>query len=185
MDIAQLINELTSDRTIKINEVPDIELYMDQVVGFIDSRMAHLKRHEKDKIITSTMVNNYAKAGIIKASHKKKYEQSHVLQLMMIYHLKQIISIQDIDHLLNSVVSREQVTIEQLYELFSQVREKNKKWLTDNVERQMGEIEPLVNNLPAKDQEGSRARLLALVLVLQAELLKRTAERLLDFDYLK
>ncbi|MGE5455215.1 MAG: DUF1836 domain-containing protein [Methylocystaceae bacterium] len=185
MDVEKITNEITGGHTISINEVPDIELYMDQVVNFIDRRLEHLKRHEHDKIMTSTMINNYTKAGLLKAPRKKKYESSHVLELMLIYHLKQILSIQDIDNFLSAVLKEDQVSLTQLYELFLEVRAGDKDWLTLNIETQLVGIERLVAGLPAKEQESTRTNLLAMTLVLQAELLKRTAEKLLDLKSAK
>ena len=46
---------------IKPDEIPNIDLYMDQVTTFMEENLASTKRHEDDKILTKTMINNYAK----------------------------------------------------------------------------------------------------------------------------
>ena len=57
---------------IKPDEIPNIDLYMDQVTTFMDSQLATSKRHEDDKILTKTMINNYAKNDLLPPPEKKK-----------------------------------------------------------------------------------------------------------------
>jgi DNA-binding transcriptional MerR regulator len=91
---------------IKPSEVPDIELYMDQVTKFMDSHLSRLKRYEDDKILTKTMINNYAKNDLLPPPVKKKYTREHVLVLSFIYYLKHFLSIGDIQALLSPILSK-------------------------------------------------------------------------------
>ena len=81
---------------IEIADIPTIDLYMDQVTTFMDKGLARYKRNETDKILTKTMINNYTKAKIFPPPVKKKYSRTHLMLLIMIYHLKAILSIKDI-----------------------------------------------------------------------------------------
>ena len=58
---------------VKPEDIPNIDLYMDQVTTFMDSQLATSKRHEDDKILTKTMINNYAKNDLLPPPEKKKY----------------------------------------------------------------------------------------------------------------
>ncbi len=71
-DIAKVIEELSLTDNIKLSEIPDMGLYMDQVTTFINNKFAHLKRDEDDKQLTKTMINNYTKAEILMPSVNKK-----------------------------------------------------------------------------------------------------------------
>lgn len=104
--IEQLCRELTHAPYIHPEELPDIDLYMDQVTTFMESRLSHSKRHPDDKILTKTMINNYAKNHVLPAPVKKKYSKDHLLMLTFIYYLKNIISINDIHTLLVPLCSR-------------------------------------------------------------------------------
>ena len=73
---------------IEIADIPTIDLYMDQVTTFMDKGLARYKRNETDKILTKTMINNYTKAKIFPPPVKKKYSRTHLMLLIMIYHLK-------------------------------------------------------------------------------------------------
>lgn len=85
-------------------EIPDIDLYVDQVTTFIGSRLKHTTRNPKeDKILTKTMINNYAKNDLLPPPVKKKYSKEHVLLLIFIYYYKNILSINDIQTILKPV----------------------------------------------------------------------------------
>lgn len=85
---------------IRPEEIPNIDLYMDQVTTFMDEHLASTKRYEDDKILTKTMINNYSKNNLLPPSVKKKYSKEHVLMLILIYYFKNILSIKDIETLL-------------------------------------------------------------------------------------
>lgn len=63
---------------------------MDQVTTFMDEQLAASKRYESDKILTKTMINNYAKNNLLPSPDKKKYSKEHVLTLLYILFQKYI-----------------------------------------------------------------------------------------------
>ncbi len=85
---------------IEPGSIPDIDLYMDQVTTFMDSHLEHSKRYPEDKILTKTMINNYAKNDLLPSPNKKKYTKDHMLILTWIYYFKNLLSIGDIETLL-------------------------------------------------------------------------------------
>ncbi|MCR5488347.1 MAG: DUF1836 domain-containing protein [Lachnospiraceae bacterium] len=86
---------------IKPEDIPGIDLYMDQVTTFMESRLSSSRRYPDDKILTKTMINNYAKNDLLPPPEKKKYNKEHVMFLIIIYYLKNILTINDIDKLLS------------------------------------------------------------------------------------
>ncbi len=101
-----LLEELKKIDYVKPEDIPNIGLYMDQVTTFMDSQLQHSKRHDNDKILTKTMINNYAKNDLIPPPEKKKYSKEHVLTLIFIYYFKSILSISDIQSILNPITDR-------------------------------------------------------------------------------
>lgn len=95
-----IIESLSRVNYIKPEEIPNIELYMDQVTTFMETHLAASKRFPDDKILTKTMINNYAKNNLLPPPVKKKYSKEHVLMLIFIYYFKNILSINDIQSLL-------------------------------------------------------------------------------------
>lgn len=87
-------------------ELPEIDLYLDQVVTFIDKYFGYLDEKngavesEENKLITKTMINNYVKQKILEPPVKKKYTRSNLAYLIVICILKQVYSIGDIGKLI-------------------------------------------------------------------------------------
>lgn len=88
---------------IKPEEIPGIDLYMDQVTTFMENNLSSSKRHPEDKVLTKTMINNYAKNHLLPPPVKKKYSREHILMLTFIYYFKNIMSINDIQVLLGPI----------------------------------------------------------------------------------
>ena len=91
---------------IRPEDIPGIDLYMDQVTTFMDSQLSSSRRYEDDKILTKTMINNYAKNHLLPPPEKKKYSREHMLLLIFIYYFKSILSINDIQSLLAPLTER-------------------------------------------------------------------------------
>ena len=86
------------------NELPEIDLYLDQVVNYLEKYLTQYSANKEDKIITKTMINNYVKQGIMPAPEKKKYSRAHIAYLMVICVLKQVYSISDIGKLISLTI---------------------------------------------------------------------------------
>ena len=91
---------------IKPEDIPNIDLYMDQVTTFMEEQLVSSKRYADDKILTKTMINNYAKNRLLPSPEKKKYSKEHMLLLIYIYYYKSILSIGDIQSLLEPLTDR-------------------------------------------------------------------------------
>lgn len=91
---------------VKPEEIPNIELYMDQVTTFMEANLKSSKRYDEDKILTKTMINNYAKNNLLPPPVKKKYSREHLLVLIFIYYFKNILSIKDIETLLKPITDK-------------------------------------------------------------------------------
>lgn len=91
---------------IKPEDIPNIDLYMDQVTTFMEEQLVSSKRYADDKILTKTMINNYAKNKLLPPPEKKRYSKEHVLMLIFIYYFKNILSINDIQTLLTPITQK-------------------------------------------------------------------------------
>ena len=88
----------------RYDNIPRIPLYMDQLLGYLEETLAPLYAGS-EKIITSSMVNNYVKQGILAAAHAKKYTREHIAYLIVICTLKQTFSIAEIEKLIASQIA--------------------------------------------------------------------------------
>lgn len=129
LDMDDLINSIMESLGridyIKPDDIPNIDLYMDQVTTFMDKKLRNTSRNPDDKILTKTMINNYAKNNLLPPPIKKKYSKEHLMILIFIYYYKGILSINDIQSLLNPLSERffgvgEDFNLEKIYkEVFS------------------------------------------------------------------
>ena len=80
-----IMESLSRIQYIKSADIPNIDLYMDQVTTVMESKLKNTSRNpEADKILTKTMINNYAKNDLLPPPVKKKYSKEHVLMLIFI-----------------------------------------------------------------------------------------------------
>lgn len=103
IDASDMLNSILESLSridyIHADEIPNIDLYMDQVTTFMDSQLSSTRRYEQDKILTKTMINNYAKNNLLPPPVKKKYTKEHTLLLIFIYYFKNMLSFHDIEAL--------------------------------------------------------------------------------------
>ncbi len=102
-EILELIRSMQSIDYISPDDIPNIDLYMDQVTTFMDEHLKSSKRFEDDKVLTKTMINNYTKNNLLPPPNKKKYTREHMLLLIFIYYFKNFLSINDIKKILDPV----------------------------------------------------------------------------------
>lgn len=117
-----IMESLNRVQHIELEDIPNIDLYMDQVTTFMESKLKSTVRNsDTDKILTKTMINNYAKNDLLPPPVKKKYSKEHVLMLIFIYYYKGILSINDIQTLLKPISekyfqAREGLNLGDIYE---------------------------------------------------------------------
>lgn len=102
--LQSILESLSRIDYIHEGDIPNIDLYMDQVTTLMETQLSHTKRHGDDKILTKTMINNYAKNNLLPPPIKKKYSKEHVIVLIFIYYFKNILSIKDIETLLQPII---------------------------------------------------------------------------------
>lgn len=104
--VKEALKKLVKLNYIKPGDVPNINLYMDQVTTFMDEHLQDCKRKPDDKILTKTMINNYTKNNLLPAPIKKKYSKDHLYILAFIYYFKSILSINDIKTILDPLTEQ-------------------------------------------------------------------------------
>ena len=104
--IRQLDESLRSLPYIRPEDIPRIDLYMDQVTSFMDEHLGQNSQDGDGRVLTKTMINNYAKNKLLPPPVKKKYSAEHMLILVFIYYFKGILSLQDIHSLLGPLSER-------------------------------------------------------------------------------
>jgi DNA-binding transcriptional MerR regulator len=78
------------------NELPEIDLYVDQVVSLLQKNLDIFSKDKENQTITSSMINNYVKKGILEPPTKKKYNKKHLAKLFVLCICKKLMSISEI-----------------------------------------------------------------------------------------
>lgn len=182
---ADFCSQIRALDIIELEDIPNIDLYMDQVTTFMDKSLKCYKRFDGDKILTKTMINNYAKAKIFPAPVKKKYSRSHIMLLIMIYHLKSILSIKDIGLLFRSALSMQDSVqqakmIENIYTGFIHLQKTVQNILSASAQGIPGQAVFESDFISSYQDEEIKQILVVLLLVIQANMEKQLAERALD-----
>lgn len=182
-NILESIEELNLDQEIELADIPKLDLYMDQVITLFESSLSGTKRNENDKLLTKTMINNYTKDKILMPIKNKKYSRNHIIMMILLYNLKQILSISDIKFLLNKIVvdsnSQEDIKLDSLYQVFLDIKRADENEFKKGIERK---IDLILEESKKLDQDGEYEKLLLVVLMLinNANIQRRAAEKIID-----
>ena len=187
-DLNKLICSLGLNEKVEEKDIPEIDLYMDQVIQIFEQKLSKSKRTDSDKVLTKTMINNYAKAKLLMSIKNKKYSKEHLLLMSMIYDLKGSLSINDIKSLLNDIVSNydkgEEYDLRGLYKSYLDINEFNYEEFLENTNNQLDFVKETINeNSEFGDYE--EKLLFACSMVSISNMYRRVAESVIDEYFLE
>ncbi len=181
----EFISHIEAHPPISASEVPNINLYMDQVTTFMDEHLEHSKRYPEDKILTKTMINNYAKNRLLPPPEKKKYSKDHMLLLIFIYYFKNILSINDIQKLLTPMVNQyfkneNGTDMTWLYSHIMDREPEQAKRIGEDVQRLFEDAQQIFSDCPGDEQEYLQLLSVISLLSYDVYMKKQLIEKLID-----
>lgn len=205
-EINKIIETLKLDEVIEPQSIPNLDLYMDQVITLFEEKLAHTKRNEEDKLLTKTMINNYAKDKLLMPAKKKKYTREHIILMILLYEMKQILTISDIKALFGTIVKEGRVDakkLEEIYQIYLTLKKKGIDDFKEQVEKvkvslnqqleesnltllevkQVGELDSeLAENIETDEKVEPKIEdmLMVIMLTQKANYYKRLAEKIID-----
>lgn len=184
MDINELINDMDFINGIAMDDIPEIDLYMDQVIQLFEGKLSSLKRTEDDKILTKTMINNYAKGKLLLPIKNKNYTKEHIILMSLIYNLKGALSINDIKLSLNKIIDSfsedESYPLRELYGSFLDESENDVLEFKKGVADKEREIEALIESKSDLQGDFEKKFLLLCSFVNMSNMYRRASEKLID-----
>lgn len=170
---------------IKPGEIPNIDLYMDQVTTFMEDHLASSKRHPEDKILTKTMINNYAKNHLLPPPVKKKYSKEHLFILTFIYYFKNILSINDIQVLLAPLTEKyfsgeESLQLQDIYEEVMKLELEQIQPLAKDVTKKFNKSQESFADIPEEDRDFLQKFAFICMLSFDVYVKKQVIEHLID-----
>ncbi len=130
-DLKRIVAFAVGDADLTSDEIPAIDLYLDQIISLVTEKNTKASAMFEDRTLTSTMINNYSKDGLIAPIKGKKYSKEHIIQMLLIYSLKHTLSISSIRRILQGVYSEEVgfdgKTLTAGYDAFLDMKERNRQ----------------------------------------------------------
>ncbi len=182
--LEEILSSITSAPGVTPETLPSLDLYMDQVTSLMEDALSFTRRSEHDKILTKTMINNYAKNHLLPAPQKKKYSREHLLLLVFIYYFKNILSLQDIQTILAPLCSRyfhaSPVNVEQIYREVTACAEPQVELIRSEVGDYIKRAGDLCKDAPEQDREYLRFFSLICQLGMDIYVRRHIMEKLID-----
>ncbi len=169
------------DKNIFLEDIPQIDLYMDQVIQLFEHTFSSTKRNEDEKILTKTMINNYAKGKLLIPIKNKKYSKDHLILLSLIYQLKSGLSISDIkatlDGLNQRIINDETFDLEAFYKCYLALYKKNATEFKEDLDTKVNDVSEVMGSV--EDEQLKKVHLI-LSLITASQFYRRAAESLVD-----
>lgn len=186
IDTDKLLKELMENfSTIKESDIPSIDLYMDQVTTFMDTHLTGRKRFDDDKILTKTMINNYAKNDLLPSPEKKRYSKQHIIMLIFIYYFKNMLSINDIKTIL-APISKEyfdnngSIRLEDIYNQVNNADSLHLERIFDDMKEKIAESKETFTDTSEEDRTYLQLFSLVTSLCIDIYLKKQFLESIVD-----
>lgn len=170
LDIKALVQPMRAHQSVLWAQLPDLELYMDQVITYLNRQLSVYQPAPGEKLMTSAMINNYVKSGLVPRPIKKKYSRAHISRLMMAGSLKQVLPIRQVQQLLDAEQQTEGPFSQKQYDQFCRQQDEALAQAADSITAFLEDKQTL--DRPALYQ-------LALQLAIQANASRLLSERLL------
>jgi len=183
-NIEDYINSQKSSNNINLNDFPEIDLYMDQVMQLFESKLNYTKRNDDDKVLTKTMINNYVKGNLLMKIKNKKYTKNHLILMGLIYNLKGALSLTDIKTILTPIVEsfekEQEYPLNDIYQSFLDVYDLNLEDLKNSSNKIHENINNLINNKDKIIGDYAENLLLIFAYVSMSNLYRRMSEKIID-----
>lgn len=182
-NMKQIIESLSLETSLTLDEIPNIDLYMDQVIQLFENKFNESKRNEEEKVLTKTMINNYAKGKLIFPIQNKKYSKEHLILISLIYQLKGALSINDIKVTLSEInkkVINEDIELDTFYSSYLHLAGQNTADFKGDIEERVKDVKAEIALTEKESSDYLEQVLMISSLVHMSNLYRRVAEKLVD-----
>jgi Domain of unknown function (DUF1836) len=178
-----ILEQLGLETSLTLEEIPHIDLYMDQVIQLFENKFGDSKRNEEEKVLTKTMINNYAKGKLIFPIKNKKYSKEHLILMSLIYQLKGALSINDIKTTLdgiNKMIIKENGNVDSFYKSYLNLTGKNVVDFKAEINARVKDVKNEVNKIEDGNSSNLEQVLMISTLVHMSNIYRKVAEKLVD-----
>lgn len=162
--LSSYLLELSNYNVPNLNALPNMDFYMEQVINYLEENLSPFEID--DKLITSSMVNNYVKANNIPAPINKKYSRVHLSYLLEICSLKNVLRLDEISLIINYAPYKD------VYEFYKDKQNEFVSSISSNIKKELSKIK--------KENEDEELKKLAIELALKANIYKTMSEKIIN-----
>lgn len=130
--LRDLLDEAVRDADLASADIPAIDLYLDQILSIFTAAVKNAAPRYADRLLTKTMINNYSKDGLILPVKGKKYSKEQILQMLLVYTLKNTLTMSEIKRVLSDVYSK-QLPLTVCYDDYLAHKQDDRRWSVDTV----------------------------------------------------
>ena len=185
--LVDILERLDSISYVRPEKIPEIDLYMDQVTSFMEEHLKKMKRNPEDKVLTKTMINNYAKNNLLPPPVKKKYSKEHILLLLFIYYYKNLLSFHDIEQLFKPITDQHfstdaELPLSEIYQEVFSLENRQKERLKEDVKTKFEASRNVFTDTGIADEDREYLQLFAFISELSFDvyLKKQMIEMIID-----
>ncbi len=183
--LSDILDQMANTDHIRLSDIPDIDLYMDQVTHFMDEHLKSSKRYENDKILTKTMINNYTKNKLLPPPEKKRYTKEHMLVLIFIYYFKGFLPLSDIQTILKPITDHffDSGLDYNLQDIYSEIYTLGKEQISGSIRDVMENYHSAANSFkdcPSENREAMQIFSFICMLSFDIYLKKEIIEKMID-----
>lgn len=183
--LSDILKQMANTDQIRLSDIPNIDLYMDQVTHFMEDHLQNSRRYEDDKILTKTMINNYAKNKLLPPPEKKRYSREHMVVLIFIYYLKGFLPLNDIQAILKPMTDRfwgadKDFNIQNIYEEIYSIEKEQIGGTIRSVTDSYHKASHSFADVPEEDRDFLQSFCFICLLSLDIYLKKEVIEKMID-----
>lgn len=182
-DLEKVMEQISLGASLTLEEIPKLDLYMDQVIQLFENKFGESKRNEDEKVLTKTMINNYVKGKLIFPIQNKKYSKDHLILMSLIYQLKGGLSINDIKVTLdgiNKMIMKEEIDLDSFYTSYLNLTDRNIEDFQRELQERLKEVNEEVSGIQDESSPYLEQVLMIASLIHMSNLFRRAAEKLVD-----
>lgn len=184
--VKTILDDYVKNGRILPSDFPDMELYMDQAAAFMNKKLGIYQKKEGEPVMTKAMISNYVKHDMLPKPNKKKYSQEHLAMLTLIFYLKGVLQVQEIERLMKPLMENQSAEFEEQYDLlrlYTQIEglhNDRRKEAAEEVYKDVDDIKKLLARYENEDDDTTELFMLICLLSMKADALRYTIQKLMD-----
>ncbi len=184
--IKTILDDYVNKGRILPGEFPDMELYMDQAAAFMNKKLEIYQKNENEPVMTKAMISNYVKHDMLPKPNKKKYSREHLAMLTLIFYLKGVLQVQEIESLMKPLIDNynaefaEQYDLLKMYGGIETLYNAQRGDIADEVHQDIDDIKKFLSKYENADDDAAELFMLICLLSMKADAQRYVVQKLMN-----